>query len=83
VALIVAIAIVVALYFFSPVAAGIVAILAGIFFYKSSQRTKYMTNEEVDMALRLNSIEDPNERKKIKAEIDRRINERMAADKRG
>lgn len=40
-----------------------------------------MTDEEVNMAFHLKSIQDPNERKKIKEEIERRINERMSADK--
>lgn len=37
-----------------------------------------MTDEEVDMAIRLKTITDPDERKKIKAQIEENINKRMA-----
>ena len=80
-ALIVSILIVAVLFYYSPLIAGVVAVLAAFYFYKSFQRTKYMTDEEVDMAIRLKSIQDPIERKNIKEEIERRINERMSADK--
>lgn len=80
-ALIVSVLIVAVLFYYSPLLAGAVAILAALYFYKSFQRTKYMTDEEVDMAIRLKSIQDPIERKNIKEEIERRINERKAADK--
>jgi len=80
-ALIISILIVAVLFYYSPLLAGVVAILAAFYFYKSFQRTKYMTDDEVDMAIRLKSIQDPVERKNIKEEIERRINERMSADK--
>ena len=80
-ALIVSILIVAVLFYYSPLLAGVVAILAAIYFYKSFQRTKYMTDEEVNMAIRLKSIQDPIERNNIKEDIERKINERMAADK--
>lgn len=78
-ALIVSIVIVAVLFYYSPVFGGVVEVLAELYFYKSFQRTKYMTDEEVDMALRLKSIQNQVERKRIKEEIERRINERMAA----
>ncbi len=80
-ALIFAIIIIVAIFFYSPIIAGVFALLSAFYFYKSFQRTKYMTDEEVDMAIRLKSITDPEERKKIKAQIEKNINDRMAADK--
>lgn len=80
-AFIFAIVIIAVLYLYSPIAASIAAILSAIYFYKSFQRTKYMTDEEVDMVIRLKSITDPEERKRIKAQIEKNINERMAADK--
>jgi len=80
-ALIFAIIIIVVIFFYSPIVAGVVALLSIIYFYKSFQRTKYMTDEEVDMAIRLKTITDPEERKKIKSQIEENINKRMAEKK--
>ncbi len=79
--LIFAIIIIMSISLYSPITASIVAILSAIYFYKSFQRNKYITNKEVDMSIRLKSIKDPEERKKLKDQIENNINKRMAANK--
>jgi len=67
--LIFAIIIIMIISSYSPITASIAAIFSAIYFYKSFQRTKYMINKEADMAIRLKSIKDPEEKKKLKTQI--------------
>jgi len=62
---------------FSPALGAIATIVAAYFLYGSFKRTMYMTDSEVDIANNLKNIKDPNERKRIKSEIQRNIDQRI------
>jgi len=62
----------------SPALGAIAVIISSYFIFGSAKRTRYMTNAEVDIANNLHKIKDPDERKRVKAEIQANIDRRIA-----